>query len=124
MNKMSKKSVAAHAKQAERDVAELLGGVRLHAGEWHGGGAVDVIADNCTWACQVKHRKDVAGYIQEGLQQLAEVRDKKPFQLMAIKTKPGSGGSSETYVLMRADEWNRMREVYDEAIDEAMRGRG
>lgn len=106
---MSARSRVAQSKQAERDVAEKLGGTRLHAGEWHGGGDVDVVSDpEGQWVAQVKHRKDVARYIQEGLAQLSEVEDTEPLQLLVIKTKPGQGKPSEMYVLMRADEWLRM----------------
>lgn len=113
---MSRSSTVAQSKQAERDVATLLGGRRLHAGEWYSGGDVDVISVGDLrgpmffWVAQVKQRKDVAGYIQEGMRQLDEVKDKEPLKLLVIKTKPGSGKPSETYVMMRAEEWLRMKE--------------
>ena len=115
---MSNRSTVAQSKQAERNVAELLGGRRLHAGEWFGGGDVDVVSadgygdDNEEWVAQVKQRKDVAVYLQEGMRQLDEVRNRghyKPLKLLVIVTKPGSGKTSETYVMMRASEWLRMR---------------
>ena len=121
---MSKRSIVAHSKQAERDVGTLLGGRRLHAGEWYGGGDVDVVADDGSWVAQVKHRSDVAGYIQEGLRQLAEVRNKEPLQLLVIKTKPGPGKPSETYVMMTANEWLRMQEKAGDMVDEAIAGCG
>lgn len=118
---MSGRSIVAQSKQAERDVGALLGGRRLHAGEWDGGGDIDVESEHqegvCTnltcdqprWVAQVKQRKDVAGYIQEGMRQLDEVRDKRPLKLLVIVTKPGSGKTAETYVMMKASEWLRMR---------------
>ncbi len=109
---MSKRSTVAQSKQAERDVAKLLGGVRLHAGEWHGGGDIDVVSleGYADWVAQVKQRRDVAGYIQEGMRQLDEVRSSDSLKLLVIVTKPGSGKTSETYVMMRAEEWMRMRD--------------
>ena len=110
---MSARSTVAQAKQAERNVAYLLGGRRLHAGEWYGGGDVDVVANDNSWVAQVKQRKDVATYIQEGMRQLDEVRETgmghQQLKLLVIVTKPGSGKTSETYVMMRASEWLRMR---------------
>lgn len=108
---MSRSSTNAQSKQAERDVAETLGGRRLHAGEWHGGGDVDVVPEPRTneWVAQVKHRRDVATYIQEGIKQLDEVRDPTPLRLLVIKTKPGRGKESEVFVLMRIEEWLRAR---------------
>ena len=76
---MSARSTVAQSKQAERDVAALLGGRRLHAGEWYGGGDVDVVANDNSWVAQVKQRKDVATYIQEGMRQLDEVRRRSYF---------------------------------------------
>lgn len=107
---MSHRSTVAQSKQAERHVAALLGGRRLHAGEWYGGGDVDVVSEReGDWVAQVKQRKDVAGYIQEGMRQLDEVRDAMPLKLLVIVTKPGSGKTSETYVMMRVSEWTRMQ---------------
>ena len=108
---MSKRSTVAQSKQAERDVATLLGGYRLHAGEWKNAGDVDAIADDGSWFAQVKQRKDVAGYIQEGMRQLDEVTNPTPLKLLVIVTKPGSGKTSETYMMMRAEEWIRMRDA-------------
>ncbi len=104
---MTRSSIVAHSKQAERDVGLLLGGKRLHAGEWKGKGDIDVIADDNSWIAQVKHRKDVAAYIQEGMRQLDEVEENQRTKLLVIKTKPGKGKPSETYVMMRAREWLR-----------------
>ena len=113
---MSKSSIVAQSKEAERKVAARLGGRRLHAGEWYGGGDVDVVSadiQHADWVAQVKQRKDVAGYIQEGMRQLDEVKDKKPYRLLVIVTKPGSGKPAEMYVTMRAEEWIRMRDDYE-----------
>ena len=105
---MSHSSIVAHSKQAERDVGLLLGGTRLHAGEWKGGGDIDVVDDDGYWIAQVKHRKDVAAYIQEGMRQLDEVgKEDTRTRLLVVKTKPGKGKPSETYVMMRAEEWLR-----------------
>ena len=85
---MTRSSIVAHSKQAERDVGLLLGGKRLHAGEWYGGGDVDVVANDHSWIAQVKHRKDVAAYIQEGMRQLDEVEaEVEGTRLLVIKTK-------------------------------------
>lgn len=112
---MSNRSTLAQSKQAERDVAALLGGRRLHAGEWWNGGDVDVVSEGpqVPWIAQVKQRRDVAGYIKEGMRQLDEVVDNQnppPRKLLVIVTKSGRGKSSETYVMMRAEEWIRMRD--------------
>ena len=109
-------SIVAQSKQAERDVGALLGGRRLHAGEWDAGGDVDVVSTDedgwhdGEWVAQVKQRKDVATYIQGGMRQLDEVYNPAPLKLLVIVTKPGSGKTSETYVMMRASEWLRMRD--------------
>ena len=103
------RSTVAQSKQAERDVGLLLGGYRLHAGEWKNAGDVDVIAHDGSWFAQVKQRKDVAGYIQEGIRQLDEIHNPTPLKLLVIVTKPGSGKTAETYVMMKASEWLRMR---------------
>ncbi len=111
---MSNRSTVAQSKQAERDVAAMFGGRRLHAGEWHGGGDVDCVpAEKAPydWVIQVKHRRDVAKYIKEGMRQLDEVRDPGPLKLLVIKTKPGAGKDSEVFVMMRASEWIRMRDA-------------
>lgn len=105
---MSRSSTVAQSKQAERDIGALLGGKRLHAGEWYGGGDIDVVANDNSWVAQVKHRKDVAGYILEGMRQLDQVRGEDTrTRLLVIKTKPGQGKPSETFIMMRAAEWLR-----------------
>ena len=113
---MSKSSIVAASKQAERAAAYYLGGRRLHAGEWTGEGDVDIIGTS--FFGQVKHRKDVAGYIQEGMKQLDDVQDSRlelerlepdivpePMPILVIQTKPGSGRPSETYVMMRIQDY-------------------
>ena len=106
---MSKRSIVAASKQAERDVARVYGGRRLHAGEWSGAGDIDVITP--AWAIQVKHSKNIAAYILEGTQQAqegaAEVVELARLQpspssqrrkpLLVIVTKPGRGKPSRMF---------------------------
>ena len=107
---MSRKSTVAQSKQAEREVAALMGGQRLHAGEWHGPGDVDVIDKDspAVWVAQVKHRAAVPGYILKGLRQIQEaaLSERPPYiPLLVIKTKPGRGKDSRTFVVMEAEDW-------------------
>ncbi len=109
---MSRSSTVASSKQAERDVARVFGGRRLHAGEWCGEGDIDVITP--TQAIQVKHWKNVAAYIIEGIRQAQEgaadeaeidrllgpqfsrrVTSTKP--VLVIVTKPGRGRPSRMF---------------------------
>ena len=115
---MSKAGIVAQSKQAERDAAEALDHVarRLHAGEWAGAGDVDIIGHS--FYGQVKQRKDVAGYIQEGMRQLDEAGGerkhlerlqpgicKNAVPLLVIITKPGSGKRKRTYVMIDIDDY-------------------
>ncbi len=113
---MSKSSIVAASKQAERDVAAALGGRRLHAGEWQGEGDVDAVGPD--FIAQVKQRKDVAGWLQEGVKQIEEALQSKdelkrlqpdiddyPNPLVVIVTKPGSGRPSRRFVLMGVETY-------------------
>lgn len=94
----------AQSKQAERDVAELLGGRRLRAGEWHGLGDVDVIGRG--WAAQVKHRAAVPAYIIEGMRQVLEATaGTDELGVLVVKTKPGRGRRSQTFVILDVASW-------------------
>ena len=104
---MSKSSIVAQSKEAERRVARVYGGRRLTAGEWAGAGDVDVISPE--YAIQVKHWKNVAAYIIEGIRQAQEGEadlgelarlsagvpyykiELSPKPLLVIVTKPGRG---------------------------------
>ncbi len=112
---MSRSSTVASSKQAERDVARVFDGRRLHSGEWCGEGDIDVITP--TQAIQVKHWKNVAAYIIEGIRQAQEgaadveeivrllgggqhSRDVVTFgvaPVLVIVTKPGSGRPSRMF---------------------------
>lgn len=114
---MSRSSIVAQSKEAERRVARAYGydARRLHAGEWCGEGDVDVI--HPAKAIQVKHRSNVAAYILEGMQQAQEAaEDKKELgrllgfesqalwydqadiePVLVIVTKPGSGRPSRMF---------------------------
>lgn len=107
---MSRRSTVAQSKQAERDVAKLLGGRRLTAGEWHGKGDVDVLGPG--WAAQVKHRSGVPDYIIEGMRQIQEATDKQGYllPLLVLLTKPGRGKPARAFVIMEADDWYRLFE--------------
>ena len=106
---MSKRSIIAASKQAERDVAALLGGRRLHAGEWGGKGDTDVVGPG--WIAQVKHRSGLPTYIKEGMRQIREAAvgtDNLP--LLVIQTKPGRGYESQTFVMLEVEDFIRCRE--------------
>jgi len=103
-------STVASSKQAERDVAELFSGRRLHAGEWEGRpGDVDILAGR--YIIQLKHRKGVPNYIVEGLKQIQESaaayakHNETKIPLLVIKTKPGGGHTSRTFVVMEVGDW-------------------
>lgn len=101
---MSRSSTMAQSKQAERDVAELLHGRRLRAGEWRGPGDVDVVGPG--WAAQVKHRTAVPAYITEGMRQVKEATASSPMAgILVVKTKPGRGRQSETFVVLDVETW-------------------
>ena len=110
---MSKRSIVAQSKDAEREVARRFTGRRLTAGEWNGGGDIDVIS--LEYAIQVKHRSNVAAYIIEGMRQaqegaadeeeIARLSDGVPYYklatpikpLLVIVTKPGRGRPSRMF---------------------------
>lgn len=106
---MSKRSIVAASKEAEREVARRTGGRRLSAGEWQGEGDVDVITP--TSVIQVKHRSNVAAFIIEGMQQVQEAaKDTGELArlvpgrwaysvepVLMIVTKPGSGRPSRMF---------------------------
>ena len=103
---MSKRSIKAEAKAAERHVAERLGGVRLTAGQYQGPGDVDV--DGGWWLAQVKHTREVTRWFREGMEQIEQActgTEKLP--LLVVVTKPGSGKKSRTFVIMSAEAWAR-----------------
>lgn len=105
---MSRKSIKANAKDAERAVASALDGKRLVAGQWRGAGDVDVEGTN--WYAQVKHRQPPT-WFTEGRKQIEEAcksTDKTP--LLVIKTKPGSGQPSRIYVVVDIEDWIRLQD--------------
>lgn len=123
---MSRSSIVSQSKQAERDVATLMDGYRFKAGEWHWGGDVDIAEQEkgpWAWVGQVKQRKDVAGYIREGMKQLDEARVDDADRLLFIKTKPGSGRSAEIYVLMRLEQFMRINNDFEDRIMELLEER-
>lgn len=116
-------SIIAESKQVERNVAEFLGGRRLHAGEWQGPGDVDVIADR--FIAQVKHRANVPSYILEGLRQIHEAREAQeelrrlqptitdfPIPLAVIRTKPGRGREGHTFFVLDQECFNRLASAW------------
>ncbi len=116
---MSKRSTVNQSKDAEREVARQLGGRRLHSGEWKGkGGDVDVVGR--TFIAQIKHRSGVPNYIIEGMDQINEAAEEyaelhrleprmihKPDILLVLRTKPGQGKPSRTFVIQEIEEWMR-----------------
>jgi hypothetical protein len=115
---MSKRSTVAQSKEAEREVARILGGRRLHAGEWHGPGDVDVLCDG--YIAQVKHRSGVPDYLVEGMEQIGkatlateELRrlgsSDRPIPMVVLRTKPGRGKGAQTYIVMEVGWFNLMR---------------
>lgn len=110
-------SIVAASKEAEREVARQLGGRRLHAGEWSGmGGKGDVDVLGPDWVAQVKHRSGIPDYITEGFRQIRTAsqcagQNPLPLPLMVIRTKPGQGKTSETFVMMDAETWRKFRGV-------------
>lgn len=102
-------SIVASSKEAEREVARVLGGTRLHAGEWKGKkGDVDV--EGPFWVAQVKHRAGVPAYITEGMKQLDEaVTDK--MKLLVLVTKPGRGKKAQMFVMLQAEDFARLDEI-------------
>ena len=101
---MSKRSVAAEAKAAERHVAEVMDGRRLVAGEHKGPGDVD--GDGGWWAAQVKHVSNVPQWLSRGMEQIEQActgTEKLP--LLVVVTKPGTGRTSRMFVIMDAEAW-------------------
>ena len=116
---MSKRSIVAQSKQAERDVAERIDGRRLSSGEWGGAGDVDVISP--TVIVQVKQRSGVPLYITEGLQQVRDAGAARaellrlepeivqnPILTVALVTKPGRGRKSETLYILDEEQMDRL----------------
>ena len=116
---MSRRSIVAQSKQAERLIAMFLGGRRLHAGEWAGKGDVDVISD--LFVVQVKHRSGVPAYLIEGMKQIREpltapdelrrlrpgIKD-DPIPLVAIVTKEGRGKKAQVFFVLDHISFNRL----------------
>ncbi len=101
---MTRRSTRTQSKDAERDVARVLGGRRLTAGQHQGTGDVDV--DGGWWLAQVKHTKAVPQWFSEGREQIEEActaTDKVP--VLVIKTKPGPGRRARMYVVLDAEDW-------------------
>ena len=124
---MSKSSIVAASKEAERWVARAYpGGQRLSAGTWVGAGDADVISDQ--YVIQVKHGYGLAAYIKEVMQQAQESAadvdevtrlagqpryasgrfssnetEREP--LLVIITKPGRGRPSRMF---------EVREIFEE----------
>jgi hypothetical protein len=113
---MSKRSIVAASKEAEREIARQLGGRRLHAGEWSGmGGKGDVDVLGPDFAAQVKHRSGVPVYVTEGLKQIREAVQgphtftEEVLPLVIIRTKPGRGREAETLIMMDVATWQHFR---------------
>ena len=116
---MSRRSTVNQSKDAEREVARQLGGRRLHSGEWkRKRGDVDVIGR--TFIAQVKHRSGVPNYIIEGMDQIQEAAKEYeelqrldpqivylPDILLVLRTKPGQGKPSRTFVIQEIEDWVR-----------------
>lgn len=104
----SRSSTVAQSKKAEREVACVLGGRRLHAGEWDGPGDVDV--DGGWWVAQVKHIAGTPIWLADGMKQAVEAAASvesdvwEPIPLLVIVTKPGKGKKSEMFVVTRAED--------------------
>ncbi|KKN84425.1 hypothetical protein LCGC14_0288870 [marine sediment metagenome] len=106
---MSRRSTVAQSKQAERDVALLLGGRRLHAGEWKKKGDADVAGPG--FVAQVKQRSGVSTYITEGMRQIQEAaQGTDDLPLLVIRTKPGRGHGAQTFVVLEVGDFIRYRE--------------
>ena len=106
---VKKSSIVSSSKQAERDVAQLLGGRRLRAGEWDGKkGDADVIGPG--WLAQVKHRSGVPDYIVEGMNQISEaVQGTDDLPILVLRTKPGRGKPVLTLVIMSDESFGELR---------------
>ncbi|KKN40252.1 hypothetical protein LCGC14_0735320 [marine sediment metagenome] len=116
---MSRRSTVNQSKDAEREVARQLGGRRLHSGEWkRKSGDVDVIGT--FFLAQVKHRSGVPNYIIEGMNQIQEAATEReelrrlepgivahPDALLVLRTKPGQGKPSRTFVIQEIEDWLR-----------------
>ena len=101
---MSKRSVAAAAKDTEHWVAELMGAVRLVAGQHTGPGDVDL--DGGYFKVQVKHRANIPAVITEGWKQIAEAATGEGWTpLLVLVTKPGQGRKKEAFVVMSLETW-------------------
>jgi hypothetical protein len=107
---VTRRSTVEQSKAAEREVARVLGGRRLHAGEHDGPGDIDV--DGGWWVTQVKHIAGTPAWLSKGMKQVctaAGAKPGKPMPLLVIVTKPGTGKSAEMFVVIRAEDfvlWN------------------
>lgn len=112
-------SIVAQSKQVERNIAEFLGGRRLHAGEWQGPGDVDVVAPR--FIAQAKHRAGVPAYLVEGMKQIREalaapeelrrlcptIAD-DPIPVVVVRTKEGRGKRAQTFYVLDQKSFNRL----------------
>ena len=100
-------SYVAYSKDAEREVARIMGARRLHAGEYDGPGDVDV--DGGWFKVQVKNRR-IPAWILDGYDQIHAATVGAPEQLgpqrlVVLVDKPGPGKPRRIFVLQEIDEW-------------------
>ncbi len=98
-------SYVAYSKDAEREVARIMGARRLHAGEYDGPGDVDL---DLQWAkVQVKQRR-IPAWILDGYEQIHAAANgdfEHGMGLVVLVDKPGPGKPRRIFVLQEIDEW-------------------
>ena len=97
-------SYVAYSKDAEREVARIMGARRLHAGEYDGPGDVDL--DGGWFKVQVKNRR-IPAWILDGYKQVhaATVGTLHAQGFVVLVDKPGPGKPRRIFVLQEIDEW-------------------
>ena len=98
-------SYVAYSKDAEREVARIMGARRLHAGEYSGPGDVDL--DGGWFKVQVKNRR-IPGWVLKGYEQIhAATVGTEARGLVVLVDKPGPGKPRRIFVLTELDDWVR-----------------
>ena len=96
-------SYVAYSKDAEREVARIMGARRLHAGEYDGPGDIDLVGG--WFHAQVKQRR-IPAWIIKGYEQIhAATVGTNAIGLVVLVDKPGPGKPRRIFVLQEIDEW-------------------
>ena len=93
-------------KQAERDWAEFLGGVRVPITGRARGDEPDIRHDR--FSIEVKAGKVLSNRTRQGMKQAVASRAPGQVPIVCITHSVGLGRPNERYVLVRAEDWKEL----------------